>query len=294
MGSSSSAKQGSTLIPIVIILAIGILAYKEISGYGVNRSSILFIGLPALLAILVSKYSAPTEAYGFMFKVITIFLLISGMFLGEGVACILFAAPIFYFVGFLIILMRNYFIEKDKGKLSSFAILPMLFLLAQISDYRTPSTPLSVEYTKEYSYPVNLEEAFNKKIVLAPLPTALTLGFPVPRKIEGIGASKGDFRKITFESQTKGLGTLHLEIVESEKDRILLRGVTDDTHIGKWMKWNEVEIIVKQTDVNNSILVWKTDFNCKLGPSWYFAPLQKLVVKESTKYLVDIYFGASS
>ena len=60
------------------------------------------------------------------------------------------------------------------------------------------------------------------------LPTFFKIGFPKPISINGTGTEIGDFRKIKFESNTKGIGTLHLKIKRKTKNSVTFKGLTFD------------------------------------------------------------------
>ena len=77
-----------------------------------------------------------------MFYVVSMFLLLCAVLLGEGFICILMMAPLFYGVGAIIIAIRNILVKKNKQNLNAFILIPVLLLTSQIYEINdTPETP---------------------------------------------------------------------------------------------------------------------------------------------------------
>ena len=90
----------NSLYLLVGILAALSLFVRVVSSLHLEQTSILFVGLPAIVTVLVIKFAkTPKTARGVAFQSITIFLLMSSVLFGEGLICILMAAPIFYGLG---------------------------------------------------------------------------------------------------------------------------------------------------------------------------------------------------
>ena len=77
-------------------MAVASLAYKLIFYQQLQQTAALFVGIPALLAIVVVLFVSPRSATGVACKAVTVGLLVSLFFLGEGVLCVVMSAPIFY------------------------------------------------------------------------------------------------------------------------------------------------------------------------------------------------------
>ena len=87
---------------LVTTLVIGGLVYKLLMSTGLGHTSLMFIGIPAVLAILLVLAPVPKSATGSILRGITVALLIIAPLVGEGYLCILFASPLFLGVGLLI------------------------------------------------------------------------------------------------------------------------------------------------------------------------------------------------
>src|SRR5262245_13119010 len=89
------------LIGFVATFAVGSAVYRLLVAHSLAQTSVLFIGLPAVLAILLAAARPAKSALGVVMKSVTFFLLLSGIWLGEGFICIVMAAPLFYLVAFI-------------------------------------------------------------------------------------------------------------------------------------------------------------------------------------------------
>ena len=267
------------------------MAYHILKSKAATHTSLLFVGLPALISIALIKFTKPTSAFGIMFKVVTLFLLISGMFMGEGIACVLMAAPIFYFVGSILVVIWEFLNRNDKDNVYMWVILPVLLIMGEANQYKSPPELQTVAVTRLVDGHVTVDD-FNKQNILEnELPHFFSLGFPVPTKMTGDGTALGAQRQIEFESQTRGLGALVLEVVERAPSRIVFQKKSDDTHINRWLDWDRIEVTFETNNEQVTEITWRSSYYCELSPSWYFEPLEKMAVQKSTQYLLEAYFS---
>lgn len=286
-------KNKKNLAIIVIILTIASLAFRFINQVKLEQTTILFIGVPALITLLLIRYTdTPKSIFGITFKTITLFLLITSILLGEGTVCIIMMAPLFYGIAALIVLIFQLINRKKKNnKLFSFVLIPMLIMTSQV--YNINSLPeLNVIET---SVTVNKNQTIDKlnqhPDFLNNYPSFFKLGFPEPVSIIGTGLEIGDFRKIDFLSNTKGIGTLHLKIIDKTNSKIVFEVINDSSHINHWLSFKEVSVLVKNNSDNTATITWSTKFNCDLGPSWYFNPLEKYAVEVMNIHLINSFFN---
>ena len=277
---------------IVLIIAIASFAYRLIKFTNYGQSSLMFVGLPTLITLLVIKYSeTPKSTYGITFKVITLFLLVSSIILGEGILCIIMAAPLFYGVSAFIIFMVELGSGDDKSKLNSFIVLPAFLIVSQIHQIHQEPPLETVSFTTTLHENHSLDALNKSPNFLEDIPSFFKIGFPKPIAIEGTGLEVGDFRKIQFESSTKGIGTLHFQITKRTETEVIFKLITDDTHIGRWLSWKEVTVELKPSDGSKTEIVWTSKYTCDLNPAWYFRPIERYAVRKSTEHLVNSYFN---
>ncbi len=290
MNKENSKKK---LYIITGVLVIASIAYRIIADFRFEQTSLLFIGLPALITLIFIAYSkTPKSLYGVVFKVITIFLLMSSILLGEGVVCVLFAAPIFYGVAALIVYLMQKFNKKDDTIIRSMIILPTLLILANPSDMLQEPQVQTVVTSMTIAHTSTLEAFNNSPDFLANYPLYFNMGFPKPFHIEGNGINIGDRRDIQFESTTKGIGTLSLEVIEKNDSIIIFKPIHDNTHIDHWLTWDEMKVEIVNIDNSHSKVIWTSKYQCDLGPSWYFEPLEDITIGIMNKHLINAYFNS--
>lgn len=286
---ASSARKA--LYVVVIVCVIASLAYRYLDYRGLEQSSLLFIGLPAIISVLMIRFlPAPKSVSGMVFMVITIFLLISMIFMGEGMVCVLMAAPIFYGIGAIIVLIE-YLIKRNRENKNTFliAVVPIVLLLGEVWKMNDHAELRSVESSMVVTENVTLNN-LNKQVNLSEnLPAFFNLGYPVPTKITGSGIAVGDLRSITFLSNTKGEGVLDLKVTAATENSVTFSCVNDASHINHWLQWKDIifskEIINGETKIN-----WECTYYCELSPKWYFEPMEKYAVELAADHLLALYF----
>jgi len=287
MNKTDTSLNKRKLYIIIAVVTIISIVFRLISYSGLNHSSILFVGIPALIALLIIQ-AMPTakSVAGLTYQVITIFLLISAIAFGEGVVCILFAAPIFYGVAALIIA-----INKHKNKrLHSLFLLPIIIALLQPFGINTTPKTQSISVSKTYNRNLDFSALNQQPNFQNDMPTFFNIGFPQPINITGKGIQKGNQRHIQFLSQTKGIGTLSLQVDTISESDLIFKIIRDDTHIGHWLTWEKIHLTIKKEN-NQSTLTWSSEFTCDLGPQWYFEPLERFAVKLMNQHLINSYFS---
>tara|TARA_Y100000766_G_scaffold133686_1_gene115038 strand:- start:1445 stop:2350 length:906 start_codon:yes stop_codon:yes gene_type:complete len=280
------------LYVLVGVLVVASIAFRLISDYHFEQTSILFVGLPALMTLFMVKYSkTPKTAYGIVFKVITIFLLMSSILLGEGIVCVLFAAPIFYGVAALIVFIAQYLKRRNKSKLYSILIIPIILIVAQPFGIIVEPEIQTVETFVVINKNASIDSFKRTPDFLKDYPNFFKIGFPKPLGIKGTGTNIGDSRNIQFESSTKGIGILSLKVIEKNDSIIVFEPTKDNTHINHWLTWNKMKVEIIKINPNQTKIRWTSQYQCDLGPSWYFEPLEEIAVEVMNKHLINAYFN---
>lgn len=280
----------SKLYSLISILALVSMIFRSINYIGYEQTSLLFVGVPALIAILIIRYTnKPKTAYGLTFRVITLFLLICSIFFGEGTVCILFMAPIFYGVAALFVALYKNF--KPRKKANSFVFIFIILVIAQPNEIKKIGETHSIQNSITVDRLVSLNELTSTKDLSKDLPFFLDqLKFPRPISVKTNGIKIGNTQNIQFLSDTKGIGLLSLEVTQSSKNKITYKIVKDDTHINHWLTWKKIKIEINELESGKSKITWTSSFICDLGPSWYFKPLEKYAVGVMNEHLLSSYF----
>ena len=95
---------------------IASIVYRLLVAQGLQQTAALFVGIPALLAILVVFAVSPRSATGVACKAVTVGLLVSLLFLGEGILCVVMSAPLFYLVAVVIASIMDLIHDGDERR----------------------------------------------------------------------------------------------------------------------------------------------------------------------------------
>lgn len=296
------------LIMITLALAVGAIAYHLMHESSLHQSVIFFIGIPAVLAVILSFTPKAKSATGMIVKGLTVALLLSGIVFAEGFICILMAAPLFYLVGIAI----GYPIDRVRRRRQSggkvYSIIGVGLLLLSVEG-AVPGTSFpryeTVRVTTNVDAPVG---EVRRALASTPdfdesLPFYLNLGFPRPVGATGEGLDIGDRRTIVFgdespmepmvESQhhsavpREGGGVLDLRIARSGKRSVVFEPTTDTTAFTHWIGWGRSIVSWRAVDADTTEVTWTFHYERRLSPSWYFGPWQRYAATKAVAYLID-------
>jgi hypothetical protein len=268
--------------------------YRVLVDHHLEQTSALFIGIPTVLGILLAQTSPAGTFPGMVFKGVTFALLFAGIFLGEGFICLVMAAPIFFMIASLVMLV-NWWFRRRLGRAPDAKALGLIVLVLG---------PLSFEGTSDrLSWP-RQEQVASRRIASASaaeiasrlaeaprleraLPAFLRLGFPRPDGATGHGLCAGDRRVIHFSGGEGKPGDLVLEVVAARPGLVRFRAVADSTHIAHWLRWEEAEVRWQEIGTRRVEVRWSLRYRRDLDPAWYFGPWERFAVRLAASYLID-------
>ena len=298
------------LITITLALAVGATAYHLMHGSSLHQSVVFFIGVPAVLSLILSLTPKAKSATGVIVKGITLALLLSGIVFAEGFICILMAAPLFYLIGIAI----GYPIDRVRRRRQSqgkvYSIVGVGLLLLSIEG-AVPGTSFpkheTIQVTRSIDVPLHevrralaRTPSFDKS-----LPFYLRLGFPRPVGAAGEGLDVGDHRTIFFGDESpmepmaeshdhsavaeprEGGGMLELEVVRSSSHSVVFKPTTDTTAFTHWIGWGRSIVSWRAVDADTTEVTWTFHYERRLSPSWYFGPWQRYAATKAVGYLID-------
>ena len=294
-----------TLATIVVVFAIGVVVWRALGAFELNQTSALYIGLPALLAVLLALSRPARSPYGMVLKSITLFLLLAMVLLGEGLVCVLFSAPLFYGVGlavsWFVVQIRT--AAKGEGR-PHVVVLPALLALAVLEGV-TPALSFPGDASVSASRtvdadPQQVETALGKPLLFdaVPLTGVLTIGFPQPHMDHVDGIDIGDRRTIVFDGAHHrsslikahhwGEHSSHLtmEVAERTSNSLVLRAVSDDTPISTWLSWRTATVRWWSVGDHRTEISWVLDYHRELAPAWYFGPVERVVTQRAADHLL--------
>ena len=264
------------VVAVIVAFAAGAFLYKLLMHEQLGHSAAMFLGVPAVLAILLALAPRAKTATGGILKGITLALLVVAPLLGEGYLCILMASPLFYVVGLVVGLAVDRQRRKRDATVSCVALflLPMCLegVIPQLTFNRTQSVEVrSVVAAPAGAVELALAQGLN---VNAPLPLGLRVGFPRPLRAWGEGLAIGDTRTIHFAGAERHPGYARFETV------------SDASKLTQWVRWTSSEVEWKALDEGHTTVTWRIGFERQLDPAWYFTPWERAAVREAAAYLI--------
>jgi len=285
----------------IVAVAMGSIFYRLVVAHDLQQTAALFIGVPALLAIVVVFFVSPRSGVGVACKAVTIGLLVSMLFLWEGVLCVVMSAPLFYGVAVVIGTVVSK-ARRTSGKPTdtAFFCLALLALIPMSLEGVTAATSFdrneSVEETRiVHASPDAVQRAlFQPPRFHRALPLYLRAGFPVPISTRIEGNSVGAQWVIRFlggEMRLDGIapqaGNLVLKIEEMQPGLIRWRAISDDSHMPHFLGWQEASVRWEKRDEQTTAVTWTLRYRRNLDPAWYFAPWEHYAVRLAADYLID-------
>ena len=286
-----------------IFLVFAGIAEIWLKNHQMHRSSLLFIGIPTMLGIGLSFLPFSKTAVSATIKGVTLALLLSMIFLGEGVICVLFAAPLIYGIALLIAYSMDKEWRMNRGLFLILALTIMSFegSCGHLSFTRNQH----VRVTKHVPHAaVDIEQALMSapRFDLA-LPSFLQLGFPRPQWIRSEGLALGDRWVVHFAGGEGKPGNLVLEVTERGPDHATFKAVADTSKIADWVTWQQAKVSWRaansasgdtssavssaESEIAGSEVTWELAWQRRVDPKWYFGPLQQFTAKLAASYLID-------
>jgi len=286
---------------IVAAVAMAALDFRLLIGYGLQQTAAVFVGIPAVLAIVVIFTVSPHSATGVACKAVTVGLLISLMFLGEGILCVLMSAPLFY----LVAISAGVVVDRTRrgsrqDPYSTFSCLALVALIPMSLEGVTGVTSLNrdeaVATTRiVYASPEAVERAlFASPRFDRALPLYLRAGFPRPistRIEQSATGTRWVIRLRGGEMRLNGMepraGDLVLSLDEARPGLLRWRAVADDSHMTHFLRWQEATVQWEPVGAHATKVTWTLRYRRGLDPAWYFGPWERYAARLAAGYLID-------
>jgi hypothetical protein len=280
-----------TLVGITLALTAGVIVYRLTHEIGLSETGAFFVGLPAILAITVALSPRAKTVKGTTFKAVTFGLLLSGVLVGEGFVCIVMAAPLFYLVAMPIAgaVQRRRERDEPPGRVYALVLVPVALLSVEgVFD----ATTLPVRNRVAASADV-AAGAPDVEAALAAVPTFdepapaffRHARFPQPIAAEGAGLELGARRRIMFSSPA-GPAPLDLRVAERGPGRVVFTVDGDQTPIAGWMTLRRAVVTWTGAGSERTRVRWELEFDRRLSPAFYFAPLERYAARLAAGYLI--------
>jgi hypothetical protein len=300
-GSAAATQARIALAVVVGAVAVASLAYRALVANGLQQTAALFMGIPALLAIVVIFGVSPGTATGVACKAVTIGLLVSLLFLGEGILCVVMSAPLFYGVAIAISCTVDWARRRNARPaptlfscVISLALIPMS--LEGVTGFTTVSRDEAAVETRLVR---GSSQAVERALFEPPRfdrvrPLYLRAGFPSPVSTRIEQSSSGmrwviQFRggEMRLDGMEPRIGDLILELEEARPGLVRWRAVSDSSHMTHFLMWREVVVQWEPVDAHTTRVTWTLHYRRGLDPSWYFGPMERYATRLAAGYLID-------
>jgi hypothetical protein len=275
------------VIGLILLLAAGSIGYRLLVVHHLEQTSAMFIGLPAILAIGVALLPRSESATAAIVKVLSIFLLLSGVLLGEGFICILMATPLVLGMGAII----GVIIDNNRRPGARLLVVVPVMLLGL--EGTSPQLSFPREEVVAVEKIVSASPADVRSRLAAtprfrtPLPLYLRLKFPLPASCQGSGLQPGALRVIHFAGGEGKPGDLVMRVAESDETHVTFEAVRDTSHVAHWLRWEESRVDLAELAPGRTRVRWTIQFRRDLDPAWYFGPWERYAVRLAAGYLLD-------
>ncbi|WP_248963742.1 hypothetical protein [Sphaerisporangium perillae] len=278
------------LAGVLAALFAAMLAYKVLHTGELEQTAVFYVGIPAVIAITIALTTRPRSATGLIMATITIGLALAGPLLGEGIVCLLFAAPVFYASGLAFGLLIDWS-RRHRGGMSVI-IVPLLLLTAAEGATDATSLPRGEAVTATRATgAADVGRALATPPAFAAFGSPLLrMGFPRPLSARGEGLQVGAVREITFTPRRSlGIGavpeprSMTLRVKESAPGRVVFQ-VVRDTTLARWLDLREAEFTWTPARLSVTLRYRRT-----FDPAWYFGPLQRYATGQAAAYLAETF-----
>jgi hypothetical protein len=277
------------VLAAVLVTTAFALYYRIVRQDGLLHTSALFIGLPAVLALLLAMLPRAKSATGAIVKGITFAMLIVAPLLGEGFLCILMASPLFFLVGIIV----GAFVDRSRGSKGVTLGCCALVLLPMSLEGVVPQMTFNRLQTVTVARTVNagaadVEAALSRSPRIdKPLPAILRIGFPRPVTSSGQGLTPGSTRTVHFTgAEGDPPGDLVVEVTSHRPGYLRTQTVADGSKLTQWVGWKSSEVTWTPIDATHTSVTWSIHFERELDPAWYFIPFERLAVHEAALYMI--------
>lgn len=291
-------------ILLLIIIGVVSLLIRLLMQYNFDRSALLYVGIPFLIAISLMFIERPKPQHNWKQRYVNmvisslIIMLGSSIILFEGFVCVVMFMPIYFFIVLLMFLLeafKRYRNNKNHGT-NYVQILPLLILLSAFEGV-IPKLSFEREYevVREkiiFAHVDEIKHQLKQPIELNKSRHWLLTLFPMPYDIDAETLVAGDIHTINFRYHRWFVtntheGNMKLEISEVEDNYIRTRFVSDTSYISNYLKLHGTEINFEPMGNNKTKVTLRIKYHRFLDPVWYFGPLQEYVIGKSARFLLN-------
>jgi hypothetical protein len=268
----------STLVIVAAAVGVWIAAVTD-----QRDTAVLFVGLPALLALGIAWRPRARSLHGAVASGTTFALLLSAMLMQEGAICVLLSAPLVFAVTHAVAGATRML----RRRMQAAIVLPLV-VLASVEGI-APGWRIAPVQTVQVATVVDVPAdelarhlAMGPDFSVAERPLLLRTGFPVPTDAHGDGLEPGD--RWTFDYRGAPIVT---EVTARDDDAVHFRLVHDGSKTARWLTWETASLVWAEGEEGTTDVTVRITFERGLDPSWWFGPVEDALVRAGAAYLLD-------
>lgn len=282
------------LVVFMVISAVLSVVYRIIEKKGLTQTYATFIGIPLVIGAMTAYLSRPRSSLAMVMKITTLLLCIVAPALGEGVICLIMAAPIIYVVaalGYLLVeAIRNSLGPRGPG--STLVVVMLPFLLAELTStphsIRDPRT-MTVRDERFVAAPPGVvwQTLRQGNLVSRQFPLFLQAGFPLPTKLQ---RQSNGLARLTFDPGSErwpGTNVIVSRELQDPANRRLTFVIQEDgTKLARWLTFVRTSFEVVPCP-GGCRLRQTTVFRQRMQPGVYWNPLESFAVGQMHIYALS-------
>lgn len=286
-----------TVLFIYLAIYAGIVLYHyTLKRYDLIDSSLLYIGLPALLAILVLQIPSKSIT-GRLLIGLTLVLLLAVPVLREGTVCVIMSAPLMYAVVAAIGLLFDWAAQRWNRTNASILVTVLAVILSMEGVTEATTFNRNEEVAASRVIDGAPAEVMARFMVDPSIPTELPglfeIGFPRPYGFKRDGNEIGSHFSLSFIKKDK-ISAVTFELTQATSDRLVFTMVEDKSRVSRWMSWQKTVFTFTPTPDGRTEVICAISFWRRLDPVWYFGPIERYAVGLVGDMLLDHFAEASS
>lgn len=290
---------------MILAFVVGVVLFKLLKGIGLGQTAAFYIGIPTVLALILTLTAPSGRLIGMTLKAITILLLLAIPVAGETFICVIIAAPLFYAVGIIVAVIVGAIRKSGGPGTARIVVLPAIALVLSMEGV-VPTMTLPGDNTVSASRtvaatPEQVAEALARPLRLSEVAPSgvLALGFPRPMMDHGSTSQVGDRRTVMFEGGHhrpafvashhwgEAPSALEFEVASRTAESVEFRTIADSTPLATWLTWRSADVTWRAVDAGHTEITWSLSYTRRLAPAWYFGPIEAVVTQRAAAYLLD-------
>lgn len=289
----------------LLIIGLFFLITRAILDSSFRHSALLYVLVPYCVAVVIYLFMPqPQGRYRWqrfarhMFSAIIVMLATSAL-LFEGFICVLMFMPIYIFFAILgFAFAPKELPSKNTADIFRISAMPIVIVVLSLEGVNA-SVSMERENSITRSHIVNLSPAQIHTNLAKPIhldadrPVFLSL-FPLPSHVEAGSLNAGDIHKAHFKYKRWGLdgvnvktGQTWLKLASVSPHHVKTEVIKDTSYFAHYLTIHGTDIRLTPIDDKTTRVDLTIHYRRELDPAWYFGPLQKLAIRQSSDYLIE-------